>query len=111
MAIRLTGQIIFNTWGVRQDAIVIIRKNADGNELVLEFTEPNTGTYTAIFRNDFENQYFGTFMLNGLQVADGNAGCRLYSYINLFSIVGEWVENGTDYFWFAEMRLVEEVEE
>jgi hypothetical protein len=104
--ISLEGTIFFDSWEQKK-AIKkgILRRINNVEELIIEFDEPGCGTYTAQLKYSYDNVYTGSYLFDGNKNT-GKASCQLYSYKDKIALIGDWLEDGSDCYWNAELQFV-----
>ncbi len=74
-------------------------------EISIDFVDINNKEFRYIVNifKQIDNNYRGYFTYKNIKYPD-SVKCRKYDYNNNFALIGEWLENGKDFFWDCELQ-------
>jgi hypothetical protein len=104
--IKFKGTIHFHDWGPYRKKVenCIFREENGNQEIVIDFKDntPNEDYYSVKLNKSIENKFNGEIL--NTKKYKTEIVCRLYKNGDSIAIIGEWLQNGMDYYWNCELK-------
>jgi len=107
------GTIHFHDWETLRKKIencIVREEETGGLEIVIDFRDnDNDRTYYSVKLIKLDRNIYKGEILNKTNI-ENSVVCRYYKFENYIALIGEWDQNGHDFYWNCELEKESEIE-